>query len=214
VVTNGSGEATPYGSGDATPGDATWLQRHSRSGPFALGFGFGIAAASLVVGIAVPGYIVGRAGLPRTAAVVGIVAGLAGFLVWLVIGLAAAGCPSCGDGIVVFPVMVPFLLLPFQAGYWLGRRAPRWPPAPAMANRPRTARRRVAVAVAWFAVALLADVTVLALFRSVTGLRPSDVAGAIAPPGSVANGLIGAVVILGPPLVIAGWRDRRATPEL
>jgi len=202
------------GSEATAAGEATWLQRHSRSGPFALGFGFGIAAASLVVGLAVPGYIVGRAGLPRTAAGVGIVTGFAGFLAWLVVGLASVGCPSCGDGIVAFPILVPFLLLPFQVGYWLGRRAPRRSPAPATPNRPRTARRRIAVAVAWFAVVLIVDVAILAMFRSITGLRPSDVAGAIAPPGSVANGLIGAVVILGPPLVIAGWRDRRATPEL
>jgi hypothetical protein len=201
------------GSREATPGDTTWLQRHSRSAPFALGFGFGIAAASLVVGLAIPGYIVGRAGLRKTPAVLGIVAGFAGFLVWLVVGLASAGCPSCGDGIVVFPVVVPFLLVPFQAGYWLGRRAPRRSPARATPNRPRTARRRIAVAVAWFAVVLLADVVILAMFRSITGLRPSDVAGAIAPPGSLANGLIGAVVILGPPLVIAGWRDRRTARE-
>jgi len=186
-----------------------WLVRRSRPTSFVIGLVSGLATALLFVGLIVPGYVVGRTGLPRRPAVIGVIAGFGLFMGWAFVGMALAGCPSCADGIVGLPILIPVLLIPFQIGYWFARRSSARPARRVVTNSSSKPWPRPIVAVAGFAAILAVDVVVLTLFRVLTGLRPSDVAGVVAPPGSAINQLIGVFVILGPPVLIGSWLYRR-----
>ena len=103
----------------------SWIVRHRVAAPVGLGFASGLVAGPLWFGTAIPGYLVGRAGLGRGLPVMGLLAGFACFAAWLVTGMVNSGCPSCIEALIVVPWAVPFLLAPFAFGYWLGKRSHR-----------------------------------------------------------------------------------------
>jgi hypothetical protein len=102
-----------------------WIVRHRVAAPMGLGFASGLVAGPLWLGSAVPGYLVGRAGLGAALPVGGLIAGFVCTAAWLVNGMVTSGCPSCIDALIVLPWVFPFLLVPFGVGYWLGKRSYR-----------------------------------------------------------------------------------------
>jgi hypothetical protein len=102
-----------------------WIVRHRVAAPLGLGFGSGLTFGPFLLGSAIPGYLVGRAGLGGARSVLGLFGGFICYAAWLVNAMVASGCPSCIDAVIVLPWTFLFLLIPFAVGYWLGRRSYR-----------------------------------------------------------------------------------------
>jgi hypothetical protein len=107
---------------------ATWPSRHSRVVAFGWGLFSGYTFGPLIVGSAVVGYLIGKSGGGRRTlaiASLGMLAGFAITMTFLVTSMVNSGCPSCVDALIVAPGAFLFLLAPLAFGYWLSRRSTR-----------------------------------------------------------------------------------------
>ena len=101
------------------------IASHRLVAPAVLGAVSGLLLGPLVVGAAIPGYLVGRAGASASIATAGLLVGFTVTVVGMVNAMVASGCPSCVDAFIAAPATVLFLLIPYGIGLRLGRSAAR-----------------------------------------------------------------------------------------
>jgi hypothetical protein len=101
------------------------IVRHRLAAPAILGVLSGLLFGPVLLGAAVPGYLVGKAGAGKWICAAGLFVGFAVTTVGMVNAMVGSGCPSCVDAMIMAPVAYVFLLIPFGIGCLLGQAAAR-----------------------------------------------------------------------------------------